>query len=155
DMRTNPFWALLPTFVLLAGCQEKIDNAASTPPAPQTEKLAREARDPQTAASRTDSDNTAKNVRDRNDATLTPGDQGQTADDVKITQQIRKALVIGPGDYSVSAKNIKIITENGKVTLRGPVNSQVEKAAIAAVANGVAGEAKVDNQLEVKTPPQP
>jgi hyperosmotically inducible periplasmic protein len=155
-MKTNTFWALLPAFILVAGCQEKIDNTATTPPAPdQTNRMERAARDSQSAPSRTDSDNTAKNVRDRDDATLTPGDQGQTAEDIKITQQIRKALVIDAGDYSISAKNIKIITENGKVTLRGPVNSQAEKAAIATMASAVVGEVNVDNQLEVKTQPQP
>jgi len=45
---------------------------------------------------------------------------------------------------------VKIITAAGMVTLRGPVNSAEEKAMIAKLAHSAAGEAKIDNQLEVK-----
>ena len=99
-----------------------------------------------------DADNTARNARDRNDATLTPGDQGNTPADREITQKIRKALV-GAKDYSVTAQNIKIITVDGKVTLRGPVKSETEKTGIVALAKTVAGGSTVDDQLEVKTNP--
>ena len=51
---------------------------------------------------------------------------------------------------SMTAKNVKIITENGVVTLRGPVKSAEEKAKIAQLAQSAAGEAKIENQLEVK-----
>lgn len=51
---------------------------------------------------------------------------------------------------SMTAKNVKIITENGVVTLRGPVNSAAEKAKIGELAMANAGQAKIDNQLEVK-----
>lgn len=98
-------------------------------------------------------DNTARNDRDREDATLTPGDQGNSPADREITQKIRKTLVSGPGDYSVTAKNIKIITVNGKVTLRGPVRTEAEKSGIVTFAKTVAGEGNVEDQLEVKVNP--
>jgi len=50
----------------------------------------------------------------------------------------------------MTAKNVKIITAGGQVTLRGPVNSAEEKMKIEALAKTAAGDAKVDNQLEVK-----
>jgi osmotically-inducible protein OsmY len=95
-------------------------------------------------------DNTGKNVRDRNDNTLTPGDQGTSDSDRDITRQIRRALT-SDDSLSTTAKNIKIITVNGKVTLRGPVKSEQEQKAIADAAQKVAGQASIDNQLEVKT----
>jgi hypothetical protein len=38
-------------------------------------------------------DNAARNVRDRNDSTLTPLDQGHSQPDRDITAQIRKEIV--------------------------------------------------------------
>src|ERR1041385_8893131 len=66
-------------------------------------------------------DNTAVNARDRDDNTLTPGDQGTSEADREVTRNIRRALMKND-QLSTTAKNIKIITVNGKVTLRGPVN---------------------------------
>jgi osmotically-inducible protein OsmY len=96
-------------------------------------------------------DNTGKNERDRSGETLTPGDQSNTPEDLKITQAIRKA-VVKDGSLTLTAKNIKIITAGGQVTLRGPVNSAEEKMKIEQLAKSAAGAAKVDNQLEVKAP---
>ena len=96
----------------------------------------------------TEADNTARNVRDRNDRTLTPFDQGNSRADTDITAQIRKS-VNASKDLSVNAKNVKIITNNGRVVLRGPVNNTEEKRMIGAIANGVARSENVDNQLEV------
>ncbi len=96
-----------------------------------------------------DADNTAKNERDRNNKTLTPTDQSETAEDRKLTQNIRKAVVKDPA-LTMTAKNIKIITAGGKVTLRGPVNSDAEKTKINDLAKAAAGTVPVDNQLEVK-----
>ncbi|HYJ09854.1 MAG TPA: BON domain-containing protein, partial [Polyangiaceae bacterium] len=86
---------------------------------------------------------------DRNAAAPTPMDQGQNETDLKITQQIRQA-VMADGSLSFTAKNVKIITQNGKVTLRGPVNTAQERSAIEAAARKVAGTAQIDNQIEVK-----
>jgi hyperosmotically inducible periplasmic protein len=94
-------------------------------------------------------DNTATNKRDSDGKTLTPMDQKENATDLKITQQIRQA-VMANDSLSFTAKNAKIITINGNVTLRGPVNSTDERAAIEAAARRVPGILSVDNQLEVK-----
>ena len=95
-------------------------------------------------------DNTKKNERDRSGETTTSGDQSNSQEDIKITAAIRRAVV---GDHSLSAtaKNVKIITANGVVTLRGPVKNDAEKAKIAELAQSAAGNAKINNQLEVKT----
>lgn len=93
-------------------------------------------------------DNTAKN---RNDTDPTPLNQGQGETDIKITADIRRAIM-DDASMSASAQNCKVITQDGVVTLRGPVASQAEKDAIEAKAKAVAGVARVDNQLEVKSP---
>ena len=94
-------------------------------------------------------DNSGRNRRDRNDRTLTPGDQGNGKSDLDTTAQIRKGILDGK-DMSVNAKNVKIITSNGMVTLRGPVNTAEEKRMIGELANTIAHVENVDNQLEVK-----
>ena len=98
----------------------------------------------------TEPDNTARNVRDRNDRTLTPLDQGNNQADLATTAEIRKEIRAGK-NMSVNAKNVKIITNNGHVTLRGPVSSAEEKNVIAEIANRIARSENVDNQLEVKS----
>jgi len=94
-------------------------------------------------------DNSEKNKRDRAGETKTPVDQSNSPEDLKITQSIRQAVVKDKG-LTMTAKNVKIITAGGVVTLRGPVNSAEEKTKIEQLAKAAAGEAKVDNQLEVK-----
>ena len=131
------------SFLLLAGCKEKADSSV--------DGSSMSMRDTNTPVA--DADNSRKNMRDRNDATRTPGDQGNSPADRDLTQQIRKALVSGTNDYSMTAKNVKIVTASGKVTLRGPVNTAAEKMGIAAIAKNVAGEGNVDDQLEVKANP--
>jgi sporulation protein YlmC with PRC-barrel domain len=106
-------------------------------------------KDKSTKTYSTDVDNTRHNVRDRDGATLLPGDQGNSEADRTTTQQIRKALV-KDSDLSMVAKNVKIITANGTVTLRGVVKTEQEKSDIAAKAKQVAGVTQVNNQLEVK-----
>ena len=100
---------------------------------------------PSTAA---EADNSGKNVRDRDDATKTAGDQSENEADRTITQEIRRA-VTSDDTLSTNAKNIKIITNDGTVTLRGPVKSEKEKADIANKAKQIAGVKKVDNLLEI------
>jgi osmotically-inducible protein OsmY len=94
-------------------------------------------------------DNTARNVRDRNEGAVTPLDQGNNENDLRITQLIRKSITDDAG-LSFDARNIKIITLDSIVTLRGPVESDAEKAVIAERAQRVEGVARVDNQLDVK-----
>jgi hypothetical protein len=93
-------------------------------------------------------DNTGKNVRDKDARTLTPTDQSNDEGDVKVTQEIRKA-VVDDDSLSTSAHNVKIITIAGKVTLRGPVATTAEREKIQAIATQVAGPGKVTNELEV------
>ena len=95
-----------------------------------------------------DADNTARNKRDREDGALTPTDQGESASDRKITQQIRQA-VVGHDELSMNAKNAKIITRDGVVTLRGPVASPAEKVQVGELAAKAPGVKRVDNQLEI------
>jgi hypothetical protein len=96
-----------------------------------------------------DADNTGRNERDREDATLTPMDQGESEADLELTRRIRQAIV-GDDALSVNAHNVKIIAANGVVTLRGPVENAQEEVAIVAKAREIAGtSARVDNQLEV------
>jgi len=132
----------LPFCLLLAGCKDKVNSSTeASGSAPANRAVA------------VDADNSGRNVRDRNDATLTSGDQGNTPADRDITQKVRKTIVSGTNDYSVTAKNIKIITADGKVTLRGPVKTDAEKAGIVTIAKSVAGEGNVEDQLEVKANP--
>jgi osmotically-inducible protein OsmY len=94
-------------------------------------------------------DNTAKNERDRSGETQTSGDQSNSPEDLKITADIRQAIM-KDSSLSTTAQNIKIITVDRQVTLRGPVNTKEEKTRIAKLASAVAGQAKVDDQLEIK-----
>ena len=96
-----------------------------------------------------DADNTAKNQRDRSGETKTSSDQSNSGEDLKTTQAIRKALM-KDSSLSMTAKNVKIITAGGQVTLRGSVKSAEEKSKIDQLAKGAAGNAKIDNQLEIK-----
>lgn len=97
-----------------------------------------------------DADNTARN-RDPAPAAKSPMEQSNASEDVRITADIRRAIMDDEA-MSVNAQNCKIITErSGVVTLRGPVESQSEKEAIVAKAKAVRGVTRVVNDLEVKT----
>lgn len=131
---------------------------------PQTREFATGAREPavdtttgnaaatpadRSSAPHTDADNSRVNKRDRNGATLTPMDQGSSASDRAITQQIRKDLM-NDKTLSFTAKNVKVITIDGKVTLRGTVKSEAERSAIEAAARRATGDGgRVDSQLEI------
>lgn len=98
-------------------------------------------------------DNTSRNQTDRTaqpTAPPTPMDQQNDATDLRITQEIRTAIV-DKSELSMNAHNVKVITENGVVTLRGPVDSAAERDTIESIAVAVAGVTRVDNQLEVKS----
>lgn len=95
-------------------------------------------------------DNTGRNVRDRDDATKTPGDQSENEADRTITQNVRKALT-DDDSLSTDGKNVKVITNDGNVTLRGPVKTDKEKSEIENKAKQIAGVKRVDNQLEIAT----
>lgn len=95
-------------------------------------------------------DNSAVNQRDQSGLTQTPVDQGNGDYDLRVTQQIRQAIVDHEG-LSFTAKNIKVITEAGRVTLRGPVESAAERSVVEKIAIDAAGSGRVDNQLEIET----
>ncbi len=107
---------------------------------------------PAFAAEPKDADNTAKNVRDRDDRTATPMDQGGSEGDRTITAEIRKQITDSDA-LSMNAKNVKIITQDGVVTLRGPVKTAQEKTTVAGIARKQAGVKRVDDQLEVERNP--
>ena len=114
----------------------------------RTEDKPADARQATTNPANAPADNTKKNERDRGTDALTPGDQGENAADLAITQQIRQGVVKDDA-LSMAAKNVKIITVNGVVTLRGPEKTDKEKADIAALAQRTTGVKRVDNQLEI------
>lgn len=131
---------LLASLLSIASCEKKSDPAptssSTTPPATRSNTPA--------------PDNTARNKPDGTNETKTPLDQSQAGVDVRVTADIRRAIMTD-SNMSMNAQNCKIITDkSGLVTLRGPVNSQSEKDAIEAKAKAIAGVTKVDNQLEVK-----
>jgi hyperosmotically inducible protein len=94
-------------------------------------------------------DNSGVNLRDRDEAAVTAGQQSNTKSDVELTRQIREA-VVKDSSLSVMAQNVKIVSANGSVTLRGPVMTEAERDAIGSKAQAIAGADKVNNQLEVK-----
>ena len=93
-------------------------------------------------------DNSAQNERDRDGQTLTPIDQSNKPEHLRISSQIRRA-VVKDNQLSTEAKNIKIITIDGAVTLRGPVKTEEERSEVAAKAAQIAGDANAHNELEV------
>ncbi len=96
----------------------------------------------------TQPDNSAKNERDMSRRTATPEDQGNGAGDLKLTKDIRSAVIAS--DLSFNAKNIKIISNGGHVVLRGVVQTDVEHQSILKIAREAAGSAPITDQLEVK-----
>lgn len=93
-------------------------------------------------------DNTATNKRDRDAGELTADQQKQNKSDLETTAKIRRA-VVKDETLSTNAHNVKIITVNGMVTLKGPVKSDAEKATVEKMAQDVAGEKNVTNQIDI------
>ena len=105
-----------------------------------------------TATPSVPADNTEKNVRDKDNATLTPADQARGSQtDVEVTRRIREALTADKA-LSTNGHNIKIVTLNGRTTLRGPVKDAKEQARIVKEASKIVGPSNVVNQLEVTGP---
>lgn len=115
---------LLVAALSLCGCKEKVSHASAG--------------------------DTTRNDRSGTGHATAPLDQKNNETDLRITQDIRKAIV-DRSDLSTNAHNVKVITENGIVTLRGPVDSAAERDAIDSIAASVANVARVDNQIEVKS----
>ena len=146
--------------VSLAGCEQMNDSKVTQTPSAVRTDDAREgtkpgsthtARKPVPAPVGREPDNTAENTIDRLADTKTPFDQSDSSADIKITAEIRRAIM-EDDSMSMNAQNSKIVTDKaGVVTLRGVVNSAAEKDSIDAKANAVVGVTRVVNQLEVKT----
>lgn len=124
------FFLLTMLALTLIACDRQDNSRTNTPP------------------NELDSDNTGRNVRDRDSRAKTPLDQSESEEDRTITQKIRQAIM-ADDSLSTNAKNIKIITIKRVVTLRGPVASSQEKDAIARKVNDIRGIERVDNQIEI------
>ncbi len=97
---------------------------------------------PTTGATTTTPDDAAKTH-------ITAMDQSSDPGDLRITQDIRKALVSDP-TLSVAAKNVTVVTIKGRVTLVGTVKDHAERSNVAAKAKRYAGEGRVDDRLQMK-----
>jgi hyperosmotically inducible periplasmic protein len=126
------------------------DSTAPKPGMPRVDMDADKA-DPGERPQDYKADNSGRNQRDADGATVQPTDQSNNKADLEITQAVRKA-VTADDSLSTNAQNVKIVTSGGVVTLRGPVKSEAEKSNIATKAKSVAGVSRVDNQLEIETP---
>jgi osmotically-inducible protein OsmY len=100
------------------------------------------------SASQAPADNTKINQRDRNPNEPTADQQKENTSDRQLTAQIRRAIVKDKS-LSTDAHNVKIIAQGGNVTLKGPVKSDAEKQAIEAKAAQIAGQDKVNSELQV------
>lgn len=129
--------ALLLLAVALVGCD-----------APMTAQRTDDTRVDSTTTAPPAKDNTAVNERDRHTVLKTPLDQANNQADIDITAKIRKEIM-AHDDFSLNAQNVKVMTENGHVTLRGPVTTAAERDSIDKIAKDVAGNDKVDNQLDI------
>lgn len=133
----------------LIGCDDRRNEAAQNAAPTNSNTTTSSGRD--TRPANAQPDNTAVNERDRNTSNPTPVNQSESAEDIRITAEIRKA-VLGIDRLSVNGQNCKIITRGGVVTLRGPVATQEEKDLIATKAQATAGVTSVVNELEVTRP---
>jgi len=93
-------------------------------------------------------DNTKVNQRDRNRNEPTADQQKENTSYRQLTAQIRREIVKDKS-LSTSAHNVKIIAQNGMVTLKGAVKSDAEKQAIESKAAQIAGDGKVQSELQV------
>ena len=99
-------------------------------------------------ASQVPADNTKVNQRDRNANEPTADQQKENTSDRQLTAQIRQAIVKDKS-LSTSAHNVKIIAQNGAVTLKGAVKTDAEKQTIESKAAQIAGDGKVNSELQV------
>lgn len=93
-------------------------------------------------------DNSAQNEKEMRKNAVNPTDQGNSAKDIQITQDIR--LGIMNSEMSFNAKNIKIITRDEHVSLKGVVESDAEHQAILKIARNHAKTDKITDTLKVK-----
>jgi hyperosmotically inducible protein len=102
-------------------------------------------------ASQAPADNTKVNQRDRNANEPTADQQKENSSDRQLTAQIRRAIVKDKS-LSTDAHNVKVVAQGGNVTLKGAVKSDAEKQTIESKAAQIAGEGKVNSELQVAPP---
>jgi hypothetical protein len=85
-------------------------------------------------------------------ATITTNQQGEDADDVSMTKQIKNRLQSDDA-LSPTAKNVDVLTNEGVVTLRGTVTTERERDEIELVARDVNNGRLVQNHLTVTPAP--
>src|SRR5690242_3841843 len=73
---------------------------------------------------------------------------GTDVDDSAITTKVKSALL---ADADVKSFDIKVETRKGEVQLSGFVDTQVQMDRAVAIAKGVEGVKKVDNNMNLKT----
>ena len=100
------------------------------------------------SASPVPGNNTKVNQRDRNPNEPTADQQKENTSDRQLTAQIRRAIVKDKS-LSTPAHNVKVIAQSGNVTLKGAVKTDAEKQAIESKAAQIAGEGKVNSELQV------
>ncbi|HEY7166081.1 MAG TPA: BON domain-containing protein [Candidatus Binatia bacterium] len=102
--------------------------------------------DNQTASSA--SNTTSNQTASTSNTGVTASDQPSNDADMKVVQDVRKALT-SDDSLSTAAHNVTVVSTNGNVTLRGSVKDQSEKQKVQEKAMQVAGVTNVDNQLTV------
>ena len=107
--------------------------------------------DPKTSSDQKRENRRAETADSKKDAAkpdaLTPMDQSNKERDVKLTQEIRQA-VMAEDRLSFTSKNVKIIAIEGLVTLRGEVPSKLERDLVRTIAQKIAGKKMVHDELE-------
>jgi sporulation protein YlmC with PRC-barrel domain len=93
-------------------------------------------------------DNSAQNEKEMKKDAANPMDQGNSERDIKITKDIRSAIM--DKDLSFDAKNVKIITNEGRVILKGVVKNHEEHLAVLEIAKSHADASKITDDLKMK-----
>ncbi len=128
---------------LASACAHDEDRSARAER--RTETAGDEARRAEADIERSTTDDDSEVVESED---VTVADQGNSDEDIAITQAIRSA-VTRDDSLSMSARNVAIITRESVVTLRGNVNSADERMIVERHAANVEGVARIDNQLVV------
>lgn len=147
-MKHNALILPLLAGLFIAGCEKP---PAPTPPIPGSTKPVAPAPTPASPPATTPAapSKPADTVKPVSKGSV-PMDQSESAANIRITGDIRRAI-LDDRRMSTVARNCKIITEKGgQVTLRGDVESQAERDAIVAKANAVQGVKNVNNMLEIQ-----
>jgi len=130
----------------LRSYRDSLGSGATAPDNATSRESTRSNRD-STRGDATAPDNSAQNKKEMRKDAVTAAGQGNSAQDVQITKNIRSGIM--DTDLSFNAKNIKIITRNENVTLKGVVKSHDEHQAILKIANKHAKADRITDELKV------